>query len=163
VIVHVVVASKHGATHEIGEALAEELSRAGHEALALDAGEVDGFGEAEAVVLGSAVYVGNWLEPAKELLERSADELRERPLWLFSSGPVGDPPKPEDAEPVGLADAIQSLDARGHEIFAGRIDRGALSFPERLMIRALKVPEGDFRDWDAIRAWASAIASELGG
>jgi menaquinone-dependent protoporphyrinogen oxidase len=113
------------------------------------------------LVLGSAVYVGNWLKEAKELLEGRGDELARRPTWLFSSGPVGDPPKPEEAEPVGIAEAVERIGARGHVIFAGKIDRGALSFPERMMVRALKVPEGDYRDWDEIRAWAKSIASEL--
>jgi menaquinone-dependent protoporphyrinogen oxidase len=44
---------------------------------------------------------------------------------------------------------------------AGRTDRGVLSLPERMMVRALRVPEGDYRDWDAIRGWAKAIAAEL--
>jgi hypothetical protein len=26
---------------------------------------------------------------------------------------------------------------------------------------ALRVPEGDYRDWDQIRAWASGIADRL--
>ena len=45
----------------------------------------------DAMVLGSAVYTGHWLEPAKELVRRSGDGFAGRPVWLFSSGPVGDP------------------------------------------------------------------------
>jgi menaquinone-dependent protoporphyrinogen oxidase len=161
VVIRVVVASKHGATREIGDGIANELANAGHDAAVVEAAEADGLEGAEAVVLGSAVYVGNWLKEAKELLEGRGDELARRPTWLFSSGPVGDPPKPEEAEPVGIAEAVERIGARGHVIFAGKIDRGALSFPERMMVRALKVPEGDYRDWDEIRAWAKSIASEL--
>jgi len=51
---------------------------------------VDGF---DAVVLGSAVYAGHWLKPARELVDRSRDALAARPVWLFSSGPIGDPPQ----------------------------------------------------------------------
>jgi menaquinone-dependent protoporphyrinogen oxidase len=159
--VRVIVGSKYGATREIGEAIAEELSAAGHDATALDAEEVEGLGDPDAVVLGSAVYAGHWLKPAMKLLEDRADELARRPTWLFSSGPVGDPLKPEDAEPVGIAEAVEATGARGHEVFAGKIDRGVLSRPERLMVRALCVPEGDYRDWDAIRGWARGIAAEL--
>jgi len=41
--------------------------------------------------------------------------------------------------------------------FAGRIDFEALSFVDRLMVKMVKSPIGDFRDWDGIRAWSSAI------
>jgi menaquinone-dependent protoporphyrinogen IX oxidase len=54
--------------------------------------EVDGY---DAVVLGSAVYAGHWLKPAREPVGRLGTFLADRPVWLFSSGPVGDPPKPE--------------------------------------------------------------------
>ena len=160
--VQVVVASKHGATREIADAIAEELSAAGHDATVHDASEPGVLEDADAVVIGSAVYAGNWIKEAKGILENQAQVLSQRPTWLFSSGPVGDPPKPEEAEPVGIAEAMEKTGARGHEIFAGRIDREALSLPERMLVRALKVPEGDYRDWDAIRAWARSIAEDLG-
>jgi hypothetical protein len=48
------------------------------------------------IEIGSAVYAGHWLEPAKRLVERHRGSLSELPVWLFSSGPVGDPPKPEE-------------------------------------------------------------------
>ena len=160
-IVRVVVASKHGATREIADAIAEELSGAGHDASVHDASDPGSLEDAGAVVLGSGVYAGNWIKDAREILEGQAQVLSQRPTWLFSSGPVGDPPKPEEAEPVGLAEAVERTGARGHEIFAGRIDHEALSLPERMLVRALKVPEGDYRDWDAIRAWARSIATEL--
>jgi menaquinone-dependent protoporphyrinogen oxidase len=51
--------------------------------------------------------------------------------------------------------------ARAHQVFSGKLDRSALSHVERLMVRAPRAPEGDFRDWDAIRAWARAVAAAL--
>jgi menaquinone-dependent protoporphyrinogen oxidase len=161
VVVWVVVASKYGSTREIAKVIAEELMAAGHHASVRDTDEVEGFDGADAVVLGSAVYAGHWLKPARRLVEERAEELASRPTWLFSSGPIGDPPKPEDADPEGIAAASDATKARAHEVFAGKLDRDALSRPERLMVRALRVPEGDFRDWPAIREWARGIAAEL--
>lgn len=63
-----------------------------------------GVGGYDAVVLGSAVYVGRWLEPARELVDAHAEELAARPTWLFSSGPIGDPPKPEADDAVQIAE-----------------------------------------------------------
>jgi len=81
-------------------------------------------------------------------------------VWLFSSGPVGDPPKPEE-DPVDVADLVALTDAREHRVFAGKLVRRQLSFPERAIVAALRVPEGDFRDWTEIRRWAAGIAEAL--
>jgi menaquinone-dependent protoporphyrinogen oxidase len=58
-----------------------------------DAAEVKSFDGADAVVLGSAIYAGPWLKPARTLLGERVDELASRPTWLFSVGPIGDPPR----------------------------------------------------------------------
>jgi menaquinone-dependent protoporphyrinogen oxidase len=152
-------ASKHGSTQEIGRAVAAVLRERGfdvREVRPVDLTHVD----ADAVILGSAVYAGRWLKEARELVERFGPELSTRPVWLFSSGPVGDPPKPEE-EPVDVADLVATTRARGHKVFAGRIVKKELTFPERAIVKALKVPEGDFRDWDEIRSWAGEVADEL--
>jgi menaquinone-dependent protoporphyrinogen oxidase len=82
-------------------------------------------------------------------------------VWLFSSGPVGDPPKPEE-DPVDVADLLAASDAREHRIFAGKLVRRQLSFPERAIVSALRVPEGDFRNWTEIRQWAADMADAMG-
>jgi menaquinone-dependent protoporphyrinogen oxidase len=161
VVVWVVVASKYGGTREIAKAIAEELLAAGHHASVRDADEVEDFDGADAVVLGSAVYGGHWLKPARRLVDERADELAARRTWLFSSGPIGDPPMPQDADPEGIAAISDATNARAHEVFAGKLDHEALTRPERLMVRALRAPDGDFRDWSVIRGWARAIATEL--
>ncbi len=57
----------------------------------LEPDEVTELEDYDAVVLGSAVYAGHWLEPAKQLAERFVGQLLGRAVWLFSSGPVGNP------------------------------------------------------------------------
>jgi menaquinone-dependent protoporphyrinogen oxidase len=106
------------------------------------------------------VYAGHWLKPARELVERHSAALADRLVWLFSSGPVGDPPKPEE-DPVDVADLLAATGAREHRIFAGKLVRKQLSFPERAIVSALRVPEGDFRDWTQIRQWAAGIAHAI--
>jgi menaquinone-dependent protoporphyrinogen oxidase len=82
------------------------------------------------------------------------------PTWIFSSGPVGDPPKPEE-NPVDAVEARTLTRAREHRIFAGKIDRSRLSLGEKAIVVALRAPEGDFRDWDAIDEWGDALATEI--
>ena len=159
--VWVVSASKYGSTREVAAAIADRLSAAHHQVRILDAGEIDSFTGADAVVLGSAIYAGHWLKPAQQLLDGHAEELASRPTWLFSVGPLGDPPMPHDVGPEGISEAIEATRARTHEVFTGKLDRAVLSRIERLMATALHAPEGDFRDWEAIRAWADGVAAEL--
>lgn len=153
-------ASKHGATAQIGEAIASHLSSAGHDLVVRDPAQVRDLDGVDAVVLGSAVYAGHWLKPARELVDRMGPQLAQRPVWLFSSGPVGNPPKPlEDA--VDVADAVATTGAVEHRVFAGHVDKAQLSFAERAMVRAFHAAVGDFRDWDQITAWAGEIDTHL--
>jgi menaquinone-dependent protoporphyrinogen oxidase len=159
-------ASKHGATAEIAERIGAVLRRSLAQRdpevevvvrPAHEVGRLDGF---DAFVLGSAVYMGHWLEAARDLVRRNAETLTGRPVWLFSSGPIGDPPRP-DEQPVDVGEATAATRARDHRLFAGRLDKQRLGFGERAMVLAFRAPEGDFRDWAAIEAWAGGIADVL--
>lgn len=156
----VTATSKHGATAEIARAVGEALREAQLEADVLAPDEVDGLEGYDAVVLGSAVYMGRWLDPAKRFVERNRRLLLTRPVWLFSSGPLGDPPKP-DEEPVDVAGLREATGARDHRIFPGRLAKRGLGLAEKAIVTAFRAPEGDFRSWDEIRAWATAIAHTL--
>jgi menaquinone-dependent protoporphyrinogen oxidase len=119
------------------------------------------------VVIGSALYTGHWLDPAVEFIERNCDALARRPVWLFSSGPVGDPAGrlagATRRDPVEIAPIEAVLGARGHRIFAGRLDAKGLSRGQRASLLVFRGLEGDFRDWEEIRQWARMIADELSG
>lgn len=156
----VTAASKHGATTEIAQAIAEVLAGQGIDAPMLAPADVRDVDDYDAAIVGSAVYAGQWLGSAKEMVSRCAKGLSERPVWLFSSGPIGDPPKPAE-DPVDAAEMVAATRAREHRVFGGRLDRSRLGFAEKAIVVALRAPNGDFRDWDAIRAWAAGIAESL--
>ena len=156
----VTAASKHGATLEIASAIADKIREANMDVdcLAPDSvREVDAY---DAVVIGSAVYAGHWMSPARAFVDRHAAQLSQRPVWLFSSGPVGDPPKP-DEELVEIEPMVRRLGARGHRTFSGRLDPDALGFVERALTAALRAPHGDFRDFNDIRTWAAGIVEAM--
>jgi acetate kinase len=159
----VAAASRHGATAELAAAIADGV-RAGFDGVAdvvlrrpRDVEDVWGY---DAVVLGSAVYFGHWLQEAHELLLRCAIALWERPVWLFSSGPVGVPERPPEAL-LDVGEELRLSRAREHRLFPGRLDRSRLDLAERAMMTALRAPEGDFRDWTAAADWGASIGAAL--
>ncbi|HEX2754952.1 MAG TPA: flavodoxin domain-containing protein [Candidatus Limnocylindrales bacterium] len=156
----VTVASRHQATLEIGQAIGRALAASGIPTDVVPAEEIDAVTPYEAVIIGSGVYAGNWLAPARDLIARCAMQLRERPVWLFSSGPMGDPPVPA-GEPAGVAALKELIGPRGHRVFPGRLASGDLGFGEKLIVKAVRAPFGDYRDWPAIDAWAVEIAATL--
>jgi menaquinone-dependent protoporphyrinogen oxidase len=156
----VTAASKYGATGEIAAAIGEALSDHGLGVTVLPCDQVDTVDGYDAVVLGSAVYAGHWLKAARALVDRAGGALASRPVWLFSSGPIGDPPKPEE-DPVDVADILAATRATEHRVFAGKLIRKQLSFGDKAIAVALRVPEGDFRDWAAIKGWAAEVAAAL--
>ena len=156
----VTAASKHGSTAEIAQTIVDVLVDRGQEAMLVDVDSPESIEDADAVIVGSAVYAGMWLAPARQFVERNADALRRRPVWLFSSGPIGDPPRPHGEE-INAAPLVRVCCARGHRVFAGRLEKVGLGFAERALVLALRAPFGDYRDWTAIRGWAADIADSL--
>ncbi|MBJ7521392.1 MAG: flavodoxin domain-containing protein [Solirubrobacteraceae bacterium] len=165
--VKVIYASKHGSTREIAEAITDELRAAGQAATCVPAGEVHGLGDCDAVVLGSAVYMGRWRHEAKHVLRRHGPALEAMPFWVFSSGPVGDPAEEQEGaekwlEPRRVIERAEELGVREHVVFGGSVSRDPHGFVERSMARNTPEEFQDRRDWEQIRAWARNIAAELG-
>jgi menaquinone-dependent protoporphyrinogen oxidase len=158
-------ASKYGATAEIAEKIGAVLRQAGLNADVLPADKVGDVTSYTAVVLGSAVYAGQWRSEAVKLLEANEQQLADRAVWFFSSGPTGagDPSAlmkgyrfPEAQQPI--ADRIKPRDIA---FFHGNIDLKKLNLAEKVIVKGVKAPIGDFRDWAAITAWANDIAVAL--
>lgn len=152
-------ASKHGATDEIACAIATVLAERGIDVdVRSPQAVIDPVGY-DAIVLGSAIYAGRWLKPARSLAHRIG-RAADRPVWLFSSGPIGDPPKP-DEDPAD-ADALSAATkAREHRVFEGKLDTRQLGLAERTIVRALKINDGDYRDFERVSEWAGEIADAL--
>ena len=161
----VTYATKYGATAEIAEKIGQVLRQAGLPTDVLPADRVGDVRAYKAVVLGSAVYIGQWRKQAAAFLKANEQALAERPVWLFSSGPTGkgDPVElvqgwrlPTKLQPI--ADRIRPRDIA---VFHGSANVQKMSFLEKWMLKNVKAPAGDFRDWDAITSWATAIADAL--
>lgn len=161
----VAYATKYGSTAEIAEKIGQVLRQAGRQADVLPADKVGDLGAYGAVVLGSAVYIGQWRKEAARFLKANEAALAQRPVWLFSSGPTdeGDPLElvqgwrfPGKLQPI--SDRIQPRDVA---IFHGAADADKMSGFDKWILKNVKAKLGDFRDWEAIAAWAEAIAAAL--
>jgi menaquinone-dependent protoporphyrinogen oxidase len=173
----VAYATRHGATRGIAERIAETLEQTGLDVTAQPVASVGSLDEYDAFVVGSAAYMGGWIDEATGFVRRNREALAGHPVWLFSSGPVGT----ETVDAKGR-DVIKASEPREFVEFAGSIhpveervfcgaydpDTKPVGLVERLGARFVRLPAirealpaGDFRDWPAIEAWASGIAREL--
>ena len=162
----VTCASKYGATKEIAEKIGKVLRQAGLYVHVLDVADIQDLDQFEAVILGSAVYVGKWQKEAVEFLQTNEELLADRPVWLFSSGSTGEGDAVELVEGQRLPPALKSvadwIHPRDVAVFHGYINPDKINFIEKWAIKSLvKKPFGDFRDWDAITSWATGIANAL--
>jgi menaquinone-dependent protoporphyrinogen oxidase len=157
-----------GATRGIAEHVAATIGAAGLPVeirSVIDPGRVEGF---DAFVVGSAVHAGHWLPESAAFVRTNRAVLANHPTWLFSSGPVGDRfATNQGPDPAEIAEFRSAIHVREHRVFAGAHDRASaaadrLGAVNRFVARRL-IPEGDWRDWFAIEAWAGGIAGELAG
>jgi menaquinone-dependent protoporphyrinogen oxidase len=109
--------------------------------------------------------MGGWRKAAAKFLKKHEGRLAELPVWLFSSGPTntGDPVELTEGWrfPKGLQPIADRIQPRDIALFHGALDAESLNPIEKWIIKMVKAPVGDFRDWDAITAWATAIADTL--
>ena len=173
----VAYASKYGSTKGIAEFIGEKLRQHGMQADVQEVHTIRNVGDYEAFVIGSAVYMFHWLKEARQFVSRNRALLASHPVWLFSSGPVGKETK--NAKGMDLRDVSgpkeidelrEAVKPRDHRVFFGVLDGSkltgtlALGYKMARMSKSAReeMPEGDFRDWNEIEAWANSIAATLG-
>jgi menaquinone-dependent protoporphyrinogen oxidase len=154
----VTYASKHGSTQEIAERIASALKQHGVTADLRPANQVNQLDGYDGVVIGSAVYIGRWMKEATEFVKRVRPALGGCRVWLFSSGPLGAQP---GVDPLQIAELKTSLNIVEHRLLGGAMSKERLSLVERALVKGVKAPYGDFRDWSTIDSWAAAIAKDL--
>jgi menaquinone-dependent protoporphyrinogen oxidase len=158
----IATASRHGSTRELGQWLGSSISaRLANSAVSAtvdirDAAEVDSIAEYDAVVIGSGVYMGRWLGDARSLVDREQSELESRPVWLFSSGPIGD--RTQSTTTSKWSEAPWAIE---HKVFGGKLDRSTLSWFERTVVRLIKAGDGDDRSRSEIDDWAGTICAAM--
>lgn len=146
-------------TAEIAEAIAKVLRERGAVVDCLSADRVRDVSAYDAFVIGGALYMARWHRHARRFVARFAPALRERPTWLFSSGPLDDSAANTTIPPVrGVARWMRRIGARGHMTFGGRLASDARGFIAAAMA---KKNSGDWRDHHQIQTWAEQLATAI--
>jgi menaquinone-dependent protoporphyrinogen oxidase len=153
-------ASKHESTTEIARVIGGLLAAEDMTVDIVPPAVVDSIDDYDAVILGSAVYAGRWLAPARNFAIRFVSELAARPVWLFSSGPVGNPAVRKD--PPEVTRLKKDIAIRDHQMFDGKLDPETLGLAERMsLVGGRSGTRGDYRNWDTVARWAAGIAATL--
>ena len=142
----VAYASKYGSTRSIAERIAECLRVAGQQGEARPVQAIDDLGGYDAFVVGSAVFASHWMAEATAFVRRHRAVLADRPVWLFSSGPIGTmAAKHEPVEPKGIGALVRAIGPREHRVFFGawdraKLDGAKLGFAERQVAARGRLP-----------------------
>jgi menaquinone-dependent protoporphyrinogen oxidase len=153
-------ASRFGSTQEVAATIATTLRENGLEVDLQPMQEVKSLDRYDAVVLGAAIYNAKWNAAAHQFVSRHQDVLAKLPVATFTLGPLSgsEAAKRNSRHQLDMELAKYPwLKLVAVEIFAGKYDssKPGLNFFERFL------PARDYRNWDAIRAWANELSAQL--
>lgn len=158
---HVLVtyATRAGSTVDVAKAIGEAFEARGFAADVVPVTTDPPVAGYDAVVVGSAIRMGKWLPEAITFLEEHQAQLAAMPVALFTvhMNNRGDDDASRELREHYL-DAVRPLVSPvGTAFFAGAINPERLNLIDRLIVRMVKAPEGDFREWETIHDWAERV------
>jgi len=159
----VAYATAAGSTAEVAEAIGEELRSTGAEVDVHPAKEVKDVSPYGAVIVGSGIRAGQLLPDATKFVQKNREALSQVPMAYFVVCLTMKDDTEENRSTVAayldpLRELVEPVEVG---LFAGAINPGKLSLPERMILKAMKISEADYRDWEAIRSWARALHPKL--
>ena len=155
----IVYASRAGATAGVAEAIGQTLRDEGAEVDVHRVKDVTDLSPYRAVVVGSAIYMGRWMPEAVKFVEAQRDALSQAPVAYFAVCLTMQDDTEENRRTVaGYLDPVREVvQPVSVGLFAGALNYSKLPFHYRLIIKAMKQPEGNHRNWEAVRAWAADL------
>ena len=151
--------STRGGTEGLAHLVADDLRDEGVNVDLLPPSQVKNPDDYNAVVVGGALYSSRWHRQARQFVRQHTGELRQRPTFFFSSGPLDDSASRSTIPPVRQVKALMGrVSARDHMTFGGRLARDATGFAASAVA---KKNSGDWRDAAQVQAWAKSIAAQL--
>jgi len=159
----VAYASKYGSTGGVADAIGKELCSKGAAVDVLLMKNAVNLSSYQGVIVGSAIYMGKWLPEAVDFVKKNVEALRQIPVAYFLVCMTLCKPTEENRAKVlayldPVLKAVPEVKPVGIGAFAGALDYNNLSWLNKKILKSKGTPEGDFRDWKAIRAWAEESA-----
>jgi len=155
----VTYATRAGSTVEVAAAVADSLRQRGYGVDVKPVEEAPDPAGYQAVILGSAIRMGQWLPGAVAFIKRHQPLLNQMPVALFTVHMLntGDD-EPSQTNRHAYLNSVRPLLNNPEEVyFAGKMDFSRLTFLDRLIAKMVKAVESDNRDWDEIRGWTPEI------
>jgi menaquinone-dependent protoporphyrinogen oxidase len=160
--------SRCGSTGGVAEAIGQVLSVAGAGVDVRLVGNVNDLSPYQAVIVGSAIRMGKWLPEAVEFVKTHQDTLSRVPVAYFAVClAMKDHTVENRRKALGYLDPVRKEYSQVKPVdiglFAGAVDYKKLSLAYGLILKVKGAPEGDFRNWEAIRTWAGGVRPALDG
>ena len=154
----VAYSSEYGSTGGVSEAIGKELCGKGANVDVCLTRNVKNLSSYQGVVVGSAIYRGKWMPEATDFVKANFEILQQVPVAYFLVCMTMHQPGEENRRKAlsyldPVLQNIPQVKPVAIEPFAGVMNYGNLSWFNKKIIIAKGVPEGDFRNWEAIRAW----------
>ena len=162
-------ATRHGATSSIAAKIADVLCEEGFQVDIALARKVKDISEYDSIIVGSPIYIGQWLRGARRFLNRHQDVLAGRRVAVFITCTYlqddnDTPERRAHAKELYIDPVLEKLPAiepLGFGIFSGEFLYKELYPVEFILMKLAKFPEGDFRNEEKIRAWALEMSALL--
>jgi menaquinone-dependent protoporphyrinogen oxidase len=157
-----------GSTAGVAETVAEALRDDGTQVDVLAARDVADVSGYRAVVVGTGIRAGQVHGSVKKFVEAHQAALSRVPVAYFVVCLTMKEDTEENRCQVGdylnvLREKAPQVEPVGIGLFAGALDYKKLSLLARLILKAMKSEEGDFRNWEGIRVWARGLRPVLLG
>ncbi len=146
----------------VAAAIGEVLSKSGADVTVERIKNVKDISAYQAVVVGSLIRMGSWVPEAKNFVAANKDALGKIPTAFFTACDTMKVDNEKNrAEVAGNLEPVYKIFKPVESgMFAGKMDTAKLNFLERTIIELMakgENPNGDFRNWDAINAWAASL------
>jgi len=155
----VTYATRAGSTAEVAAAIGETLGKRGFAVDVRPVKENPNVNDYQAVILGSAIRMGNWLPEAVDFVKNHQAALAGKQVALFCVHMLNDgEDEASRSARLSYLNAVRGLLNGAEEAyFTGKFDFARLSFLDRMIAKMVKAVEGDHRDWNKINTWANGL------
>jgi menaquinone-dependent protoporphyrinogen oxidase len=159
----VTYASRTRSTQSVADTIAEVLVKRGATVdmrFILDVNDITSY---DAIVIGSSIRTGHWLPEAVQFIKIHQEQLQKKSvayfvvcMTLYKNTPANRGKILLALEPV--CQLVKPVDIG---LFGGILERKKLKLIWRILSLFTGFPEGDFRDFPAIRSWSAQLIEKF--